>query len=597
MGNEFTEETQINEIKPIEHSNDEYVKYGIISKKDEEIALEDTFINLEDLTSAKESKNKINFSLFGVFDGHNNDYVAKYLSKNFKEIFEKEAGDINKDNYVTKFEDIFKSMDKNLKDQKNIDIRNEKNEEKIEDKINDKKESQDNNYIKVGVDQKEIDFFKNIIKNTKEIPEELKKVEDSQIKDLLLFRNLFKYNNNYLYNNNDINYIGSSASLVFINNECIITADLGITTSILFNKEGVIVNKRDKNELLKSEHVFSEKKEKKRIKKFNENVDYDNLKLNIYVPASRCFGLFKYKADEILKEENQIISCIPIVNYYERDSVDYILLMTKGMINLLKDNLEQFIQDEIVKNLNEGENINIADLLNKYIEKKIKERKEKEEKEKEESKNKREKSSIYGPKSSAIYVGKEDFGEENEIINELKNNYYKDIMDINKNNCYSCHEHYNITCILMKLSKKKKPIIEQEKKEENIKDKNEDENKDNKKEKIENEKNEIILNPEDEKEEENIDNKQENKEPDKIIEKKDENKEEININKEQDKTEKIEEVNNKDDKKEMEKEKKDDELKNEDKNIDEDNKININIDEENKKKEENKDELNENKTE
>ena len=419
MGNEFTEETQINEIKPIEHSNDEYVKYGIISKKDEEIALEDTFINLEDLTSAKESKNKINFSLFGVFDGHNNDYVAKYLSKNFKEIFEKEAGDINKDNYVTKFEDIFKSMDKKLKGQKIIDIRNEKIEDKIEDKINEKKEGQDNNYIKAGVDQKEIDFFKNIIKNTKEIPEELKKVEDSQIGDLLLFRNLFKYNNNYLYNNNDINYIGSSASLVFINNECIITADLGITTSILFNKEGVIVNKRDKNELLKSEHVFSEKKEKKRIKKFNENVDYDNLKLNIYVPASRCFGLFKYKADEILKEENQIISCIPIVNYYERDSVDYILLMTKGMINLLKDNLEQFIQDEIVKNLNEGENVNIADLLNKYIEKKIKERKEKEEKEKEESKNKREKSSIYGPKSSAIYVGKEDFGEENEIINLL----------------------------------------------------------------------------------------------------------------------------------------------------------------------------------
>ena len=220
------------------------------------------------------------------------------------------------------------------------------------------------------------------------------------------------------------------------------------------------------------------KKESKSIKKFNEDVDFESLKYNIYLPTSRCFGLFKYKADEILKEENQIISCVPEVNYYSPDSVDYILLMTKGMINLLKDNLEQFIQDEIVKNLNEGENVNIADLLNKYIEKKIKERKEKEEKEKEESKNKREKSSIYGPKSSAIYVGKEDFGEENEIINELKNNYYKDIMDINKNNCYSCHEHYNITCILMKLSKKKKPIIEQEKKEENIKDKNEDENKD-----------------------------------------------------------------------------------------------------------------------
>ena len=75
------------------------------------------------------------------------------------------------------------------------------------------------------------------------------------------------------------------------------------------------------------------------LQKFNKDIDYNNLKLNIYVPASRCFGLFKYKQDEILKEENQIISCVPEVNLYDINNIDYILLMTKGMINLIGDDL------------------------------------------------------------------------------------------------------------------------------------------------------------------------------------------------------------------------------------------------------------------
>ena len=63
-------------------------------------------------------------------------------------------------------------------------------------------------------------------------------------------------------------------------------------------------------------------------------------------------------------------------------------------------------------------------------------------------------------KNNSIYIGKEDFGEENEIINELKKNYYKDVMDMNKNNCYNCHDKYNITCILMKLTHELYPVIE-----------------------------------------------------------------------------------------------------------------------------------------
>lgn len=165
--------------------------------------------------------------------------------------------------------------------------------------------------------------------------------------------------------------------------------------------------------------MFSKiKKKKKRIKKFNEDVDFESLKYNIYLPTSRCFGLFKYKADEILNEENQIISCVPEVNYYSPDSVDYILLMTKGMINLLKDNLEQFIQN-LAKEFQSNKDIKISELLNTYINNKIEDFEKKEEKEENNVTDKGETPTTTG-KNNSIYIGKEDFGEENEIINELK---------------------------------------------------------------------------------------------------------------------------------------------------------------------------------
>ena len=504
MGNEYSEENVLKEIEPIDYA-DEYIKYGIVSKIGEEKSLDDCFLTLPDLSSSKEAKNPINFSLFGVFDGHNNNYVAKYLTNSFKEIFEKEAGNILENNCEKQFGDIFKAVDKKLKEEKNNNIENKE-------------------YINDDVNDNEIKYYKDLIEKTEKIPEDLKKVDDSQIKNLLLFRNLFKYNNNYLYNNNNPDYIGSSASLVMINNERIYVADLGITKCILFNSEGKILNddknieNKNENDYLSFDHIFSNKSEKKRIKKFNENIDYEKLKMNIYLPASRCFGLFKYKADEILKEENQIISCVPKVISKEKDSVDFILLMTKGMVNLLKDNLNEFIKKivDIFRTQKEAD-IKITDLLNKYIEDKIKERDEKEKNNDKKEENKP-KESI---KNNLIYVGKEDFGEENEIINELKKNYYKDIMEMNKNSCYSCHEKYNITCMLLKVSKNKKPIIEV-KKEKKVEEKKEVEKKEEKKEEEKEEE------KKEEKEEEKKEKEEEKKEEKKEEEKKEEKKEDDN---------------------------------------------------------------------
>ena len=570
MGNEYPEENVLKEIEPIDYS-DEYIKYGIISKKGEEKSLDDCFLTLPDLTTKEGVKNPINFSLFGIFDGHNNDFVAKYLTNNLKEKFEEEAGNILEKNCEKQLGDIFKSVDKKLREEK---IKNIDNKEYINDDIN----------------EKEIKYYKDLIEKTQEIPEDLKKVDDSQIKNLLLFRNLFKYNNNFIYNNNDTDYIGSSASLVMINNNYIYVAELGITKCILFNIEGKILNevknteKKNENDILYFNHVFDNKSEKKRIKKFNENIDYEKLKMNIYLPASRCFGFFKYKADEILKEENQIISCVPDVICKEKDSVDFILLMTKGMVNLLKDNLDQFIKNIVgVFTTQKEADIKISELLNKYIEDKIKERDEKEKN----ADNKKEEIKQNAPiKNNLIYVGREDFGEENEIINELKKNYYKDIMEMNKNSCHSCHDKYNITCMLLKVSKNKKPIIE-------IKKEKKSEKKEDKKDEIKEEiKEEIKVDKKEDKKEEDIDVKSENKEKEKDakeneVQKKDEeNKEQPKEDKE--KLEENKQENNNEDKKDIKEnmEKKDEEKKIEEINkINEDDKENKNIDKKEEKKE------------
>ena len=504
MGNEIlNEEDKDQDKEPQDYQND-YIRYGVISKKCGEKSLEDNYLlqpNLEVQDTPKQS----NFSLFGVFDGHNSDYISKYLSENLQKLYEKELGKMNKNNYKSKIEEIFKNMDKELKekDEKKNDSKEEIIPETKEQENNENNENKlienKNNIIDdnletiteadVGIDEKEVNKIKEAIKNSKDIPDDFKEIEDDEIKNLILFKNLFKYNNNYLYNDNDMNYIGSSASVVLINDNNIITADLGTTKVILFNKDGNLLNSKDyRNPKNFGDHTFNNLEEKKRIKKFNKNIDYHTLKLNFYVPASRSFGFFKFKDNQILKEENQIISCVPDVYIYDRNNVDFILLITRGGVPA-GDSFKKLL--EKIKTISESQNIKLTELINEYINNK------KEETEKIKSKNINNTSNQTNkptPKSyNSIYVGKEDFGEENQIITELNNTYYKDILSLNKNN--DCNGDYNTTCILIQLLKNKKsdltPTQDGNTKNENDNSKRDETNKEDKNEIKDNNQNEI----------------------------------------------------------------------------------------------------------
>ena len=313
--------------------------------------------------------------------------------------------------------------------------------------------------------------------------------------------------------------------------------------------------------ILKNIHLIIKMK-KKRIKKFNKSIDYQSLKINFYVPASRCFGFYKYKEDDILKEENQIISCVPDVFIYDKNSVDFILLITRGAFPL-GDSLKKLIDK--IKNICNDENENIKNLkLTELIDEYIKNKKEENKK----IISCKTGNTPYGatnkPNSkstNSIYIGKEDFGEENVIINELNSTYYKDIMNMNKT--YDCNGDYNMTCILIQLLKNKKPEITPNN--EDI-SKNED-NKNSKDDKLVNE----ITNKGENNKEEN-DKKEEDKKEEK-------NKSEIK-EEEKDKSEiKEEEKDKNENKKEEEKDK--NEIKGEEKDKSE-------IKEEEKDKDENK---------
>ena len=418
MGNDLTKEKEKEEDKKEDFQN-EFIKYSIITKTLNNNQINNsTYIISSNIKYSQENTIQ-EFSLYGIFEGHNNNLVSNYLSKNIQKYFEQKISKLNENNYKKIIEDIFKEIDKDIK------------------KENIKKE----NEIELNIKNEEKNYIKNSIINSDEIPEEYKKeINDEEINELLCFKNIF----NNLYNkSNNYDYIGSSASLLLIiNNNKIILIKLGITNIFLFDKEGNILNK----DSLNKEYKFTNIEEKKRIKLFNKDIDYNSLILNYNIPSSRNFGFFKYKENILLKEENQIISCIPDIFIYDIKNINFILLTTSLDINFF--NIKIF--SEKIKKLKENlnDNIKYSDIIEEMINLYYKEKKNK----KEENTNKNKKD-MFNP-----FFGKDNYNEENIIINDLDNEYYNDVMDINTNK--ENKDNSNLMWIFIKLNKNIKDMNE-----------------------------------------------------------------------------------------------------------------------------------------
>ena len=407
MGNDLTNDEEKEKKEDFEN---EFIKYGIINKNTKN----NSYI-ISPKIAYKKKEIIYEFSLLAIFEGHNSDIVSNYLLNNLQKNFEKlivyidEDDDENENekenNYSKKIKEIFKSIDKELK-----------------------KKLEQENEIDIIAKKDEKNYIKNSIQNSMDIPDEFKEINDEEINDLLNFKNLFNNSNN---NSNNLNYVGASASIILIIRDKIILSQLGLTQIFLFDKEGNILNFDNKNI---KEHKFNNEEEKKRIKLFNKNIDYESLNINYHIPSSRNFGFFKYKENILLKEENQIISCVPDVTIFNKKDVDFIFMTSGFDINLF--DIKKFSSQ--IKKIRNEPKIKYSDIIKEMINIYLKDKKDI----KEEKKSNKQ---MYHP-----FFGKDNYGDEDIIINDLDNEYYYDVMDMNKKN--KNNNNMNITWILAKFN-------------------------------------------------------------------------------------------------------------------------------------------------
>ena len=257
--------------------------------------------------------------------------------------------------------------------------------------------------------------------------------------------------------------------------------------------------------------------------------------INPYIKCSRSFGFFKYKENKLLNEENQIISCVPDIEIYDKKNIRFIFFITGLEIG---PNSQKKLSEEI-SNLNEKQDEQKK--YSKLIEKLPKHfQKEKSKVKNLETDNT--KKNIW-KNNFNLYFGNDNLNDENIFINELDEDYYKDIIDLNNKDI---PEKRNITCILIKLNESKDDNVdkdienkdkeneEKEKKEKEKKGKKEEEKKENKeKEKKENKEKEKKEKKEKEKKGKENKDKGKNKEDNTISENID-NKDELNEEAEED---------------------------------------------------------------
>ena len=110
------DEKEYKDKEPEDFYND-YIRYGLITKKGGERSLDDAYLARTNIESTDNSGKKLYFSLFGIFDGHNNKNISEFVSKNIDKLYQKEIGNMNNNNCKTLIEEIFKTMDKTLKEE------------------------------------------------------------------------------------------------------------------------------------------------------------------------------------------------------------------------------------------------------------------------------------------------------------------------------------------------------------------------------------------------------------------------------------------------------------------------------------------------
>lgn len=144
-------------------------------------------------------------------------------------------------------------------------------------------------------------------------------------------------------------YTGSTATVVFIDNNRVVTATLGDCQGVIARKNGEAID------LQENIHHLDDETESERVKNAGLEVHGKPLRIAGELAVSRSFGDFRFKKQGTLKlpVEEQPVSIIPDIMIQNRtDDDDFLLIGCDGIFDVMSsENVVQNIQTELSKGL------------------------------------------------------------------------------------------------------------------------------------------------------------------------------------------------------------------------------------------------------
>lgn len=245
--------------------------------------------------------------IYGVYDGHGGEEVAEFVSRYLPQVFKDLKQDFTNDEIKNGFIELDKMLIKNGNEILNF--------------AHNKKKSRDS-------------LFKSrMLEYKRDYPE---MSPEDITKELVC------------------DYTGSTATVVFIDNDRIVTATLGDCQGVIYRNTGESID------LHKCLHNLDNEVESDRVKKAGLEVGGKPLRISRELAVSRSFGDYRFKKQGTpkLPEDQQPVSIIPDIMIHNRTNNDeFLLIGCDGIFDVFTSNI---ITNKIKKSLENEESIELA---------------------------------------------------------------------------------------------------------------------------------------------------------------------------------------------------------------------------------------------
>ena len=322
MGEEL--DAPIKTYSPKDNENN-YLKYGLNQVQGWKKSMEDYAIDFTD-------PDKENFlNVFGIFDGHGGREVPKYLQVHFMDYLKKNTNFQN-GKFKDALRDTFFEVDKSF------------TTEEAQKKL-----TQYSEELKPSKEQE--------IKDINNLCGQGEKLNQEELEQIMAFNEVFDPRN--IENANIAEFTGATGIILFLGDKNIYIANAGNSRCLVLDKEGKIVNSTKDHTM----NVPEEKKRVELARSFNEEEEKKKGEEQghaEYLDSTRGFGDWEFKGNEWIDQKDQEVSVEPDILEVPMDNAQYLIMGSHGMFesgtndnendDFVNTQISSFFYNEITKN-------------------------------------------------------------------------------------------------------------------------------------------------------------------------------------------------------------------------------------------------------